>query len=132
MRRFFLRANEIVPLIAGVARGQPVALRRVLGARRAGRVGVALGVAGLLLAVPGAAAPWFIAAQVALGFPGAAVSRPPLRWLEYERLSLWLAGAVLIGVAPVRLFSSHALAVAALAWLGAHLWLWRSLRRGLE
>lgn len=132
MRRVFLHAHEMPVLLVGLVRGEPVALRRALGARRAGRVGVLLGVMGLLLAVPPEAAPWLIAGQLALGFPGAAVSRPPLSWLEYQRLSLWLAGAALIAAAPLRLLPAAALPLITLSWLAAHLWLWRHLRRGLD
>ena len=131
-RRVFLRAQEVPALLVGVARGDPAAMRRVLGARRGGRVGMILGLLGLLLAVPGDSAPWLVAAQLALGVPGAALARPRLAWLEYERLSLWLAGSCLIAVAPLRaLLPLASLPAASLALLAAHLWLLRSLRRGL-
>ena len=131
MRRVFLRSEEIPSLFAGVVRGDPVAMRRILGARRAGRVGVVLGAVGALLAVPLPALPWLLAAQAAIGLPGAALARPPLGWLEYQRLSLWLAGAALLLAAPLRALAPHALVWTALAWLGAHLLLCRHLRSGL-
>ena len=131
MRRVFLRAQEVPALLVGVARGDSAAMRRVLGARRGGRVGVILGLLGLLLAVPAGAVPWLVAGQLALGFPGAVLARPRMAWLEYERLSLWLAGAALIAVAPLRALLPLASVLAAVALLAAHLWLLRSLRRGL-
>ena len=131
MRRVFLQNHEIPTLLAGVAQGDAVAMRRVLGARRGGRVGVALGLTGLLLAVPLAAMPWLVGGQLLMGVAGGAVARPRLSWLEYERLSLWLAGAALIAVAPLRPFLPEVLPLAAGGALAAHLWLWRSLRRGL-
>ena len=132
MRRAFLRAQEIPALVIGVARGKPVAMRRVLGARRAGRVGVALALLGVLLAVPAHAVGWLAAAQLAIGLPAAALSRPPLAWLEYQRLSFWLVGSALISAAPFRLGGEAvALPAVALFWLAAHLWLVHRLRRGL-
>ncbi len=131
MRRVFLQNREIPALLAGVTRGDAVAMRRVLGARRAGRVGVALGLAGLLLTVPLAGMPWLVGGQLLLGVPGGALGRPPLSWLEYERLSLWLAGAALLAVAPLRPFLPEVLPLAIGGALAAHLWLWRCLRRGL-
>ena len=130
-RRVFLRAQEVPALLVGVAGGDAAAMRRVLGARRGGRVGVILGLLGLLLAVPGDTVPWLVAGQLALGIPGAALARPRMAWLEYERLSLWLAGCSLIAVSPLRAVLPLASLLATLALLAAHLWLLRSLRRGL-
>ena len=118
-------------LVAGVARGDQVALRRVLGGRRAGRIGVMFGLAGLLLAIPLDAMAWMVGAQLLIAFAGAALARPPLSWREYQRLSLWLAGAALIVFAPLRLTPVSSLPVFALVWLGAHGLLGTYLRRGL-
>jgi hypothetical protein len=128
MRRVFLRNGEIPELLAGVATGKPAALRRILGARRGGRVGVALGIAGLLLAFPVAYMPWVAAAQLALGFAGV-LARPSLDWREYERLSLWAAGAVLIATSVIRLVADIPATHAALALAAHAVLLWR-LRRG--
>ena len=131
-RRVFLRAAEVPALIAGVLRGDAVAMRRVLGARKAGRVAVALGVVGLLFAVPWPAAAWLIGVQVVLGFAGGRVGKPALGWLAYQRLLLWLAGPLLIAAALLRLLWPDEAAVTALvAVVGANLWLARNLRRGL-
>lgn len=132
MRRVFLRKEEIPALFAGVLRGDPVAMRRILGARRAGRVGVALAAAGVLAWLPEATPVALAIAQVVIAWPGAALSRPPLSWLEYQRLSLWPAGAALLVSAPLRALPGVGAPVAVLLWLGAHLWLWRALRRGLD
>lgn len=132
MRRVFLQMNEVLPLLVGVARGDPVALRRVLGARRAGRIGLAIGLAGLLLAVPRSAWPLLVALQLVAGLPGAALARPRLGFLQYQRLSLWIAGSALLAAAPLRAAGIPALAVSSALWFAAHLLLWRHLRRGLE
>ena len=131
MRRVFLENGEVPALLVGVARGDRVAMRRVLGARRGGRVGVALGLLGLLLAVSPDWMAWAIGVQLLLGLPGGRLARPRLSWLEYERLSLWLVGAALIAVAPLRPFLPEIAPLALGGVLAAHLWLWRSLRRGL-
>ncbi len=51
-RRVWVERREIPGLVAGTARGNPAACRRVLGARRGGRIGLALALAELALAAP--------------------------------------------------------------------------------
>jgi hypothetical protein len=132
MRRVFLQVDEIPGLFAGVLRGEPVAMRRILGARRAGRVGALLGALGALAWLGEPALAGLCLGQLAIALPGAALSRPPLTWLEYQRLSLWLAGAALLAAAPLRAAPALAPHGVWLIWLAAHLWLWRGLRAGLD
>ncbi len=98
----FLRTSELPGLLIGVPRGDPVALRRVMGARRAGRVALLLGLAGLALGAPLELWLALAAGQIVIAWPGARISRPRLSWLEYQRVSLWLGGSALIALAPVR------------------------------
>lgn len=131
-RRVFLQGGEIPGVLAGVLAGRPAALRRVLGARRAGRIAVAAGVAGWLLAVPDTAhLAATLAVQLALGVPGARACTPALTWRAYQRLSLWLVAPALVAAAPLRFALEGAAWPAWIAVLAAHLWLWRHLRRGL-
>jgi hypothetical protein len=132
MRRVFLRVEEIPRLFAGLLRGEPVAMRRILGARRAGRVGALLAALGVLAWLGEPAIFGLAIGQLAIALPGAALSRPPLSWLEYQRLSLWLAGAALLAAAPLHAAPALAPHGVWLLWLGSHLWLWRALRRGLD
>jgi hypothetical protein len=55
-RRTFIEARELPDLLAGALRGSDVALRRVLGARRGGRIGAALAALLALLAASDARA----------------------------------------------------------------------------
>jgi hypothetical protein len=93
-RRAFLEAHEIPALVVGTALGNASAARRVLGARRGGRIGVALGLAALGLAAPSLrAALTAVALHGALGLVlglanrrrGAHTTR------EVQRLALWTA-----------------------------------------
>ena len=51
-RRAFLEAYEIPALVLGVARAEPAACRRVLGARRGGRIGLCAALLALAVAAP--------------------------------------------------------------------------------
>lgn len=91
-RRVFLENREIPRLVRGTALGDPVACRRVLGARRGGRVGFMLALAGLALAAPSLRAA-AIAAIVHVGL-GLLVGlrarrRTGQRTREVQRLALW-------------------------------------------
>jgi len=55
-RRSFIQAHELPGLLLGAGLGRPVALRRVLGARRGGRIGVMIAGALALLAARDAGA----------------------------------------------------------------------------
>src|SRR5262245_61101732 len=51
-RRGFVERREIPGLVIGTARGDAAACRRVLGARRGGRIGFVLALLGLALVAP--------------------------------------------------------------------------------
>ncbi len=132
-RRVFLRASEVPGLLLGVCRGEPVAQRRVLGARRGGRIGLILGLAALALAVPN----WTTAAGLALlhlactlglGFVG---GRSPLRELQRLRLSLWTGAPPLLLATALRLLWPESPAPALAGLVSGQLLLYRALRRGL-
>jgi hypothetical protein len=132
-RRVFLENAEVPALVIGALRGDRVALRRILGARRGGRVGVALGAAALLLAAPLHAVPLLIAAHLAAAVAIGALTRPVsgVSAREAMRLASWPALPLLLAVAPLQLLWASALP-ALLAIAGASLALWSGLRRGLD
>ena len=129
-RRFFLRTSEILPLWLGIAQGDSTALRRAIGARRSGRVAVLLGVVGLWLGTGWVSWVWPAAVQLGLTAIGTSRSEPRLSWLEYQRLSLWLAGPAAALAFPLRETGTGALVCAGLV-VAAHVWLWRHLSHGL-
>jgi hypothetical protein len=91
-RRVFVERREIAGLVLGTARGDAVACRRVLGARRGGRIGFALALAGLALAAPslrGAllAALVHVVLGLLVGLRARAKSFQTTR--EVQRLALW-------------------------------------------
>ncbi|MFI5316268.1 MAG: hypothetical protein ACHQ6T_11250 [Myxococcota bacterium] len=93
-RRAFLEAREIPALVLGTARGDASASRRVLGARRGGRVGVGLALAALALAAPSARAALTAVAlhgalSLSLGLANRRRASHTTR--EVQRLALWTA-----------------------------------------
>ncbi len=132
-RRAFLERSEIPGLVLGVLRGDATSLRRILGARRAGRLGLLAGALCLALAAPPPALWWLALLQLALGPGVAAAARSSgLGPREALRLGLWAVFPLLALAAPLRLaWPSSALPALAALLLG-HLLLWRGLRRGLE
>lgn len=91
-RRVFLSRREIAGLVIGTARGDAVACRRVLGARRGGRVGFALALGGLALAAPDARSALLAALlHVSLGLlVGLGARRHTGHTTrEVQRLALW-------------------------------------------
>lgn len=129
-RRFFLRTSEILPLLRGIASGDSIALRRAIGARRSGRIAILLGLVGLWLGTGWAGWYWPVAAQLGLTVVGTTRCDPALSRLEYQRLSLWLAGPAAALAFPLRGEETGALLCAGLV-VAAHLWLWRQLSHGL-
>ncbi len=132
-RRVFLRANEVPGLLLGVGRADPVAQRRVLGARRGGRIGLALGLVALALAVPdwttaAGLALLHLASTLGLGFVG---GRTPLGELQRLRLSLWTGAPPLLLAAAFRLIWPESLAPGLAGLVVGQLLLYRALRRGL-
>jgi hypothetical protein len=88
----FLERGEIAGLAIGTARGEPVACRRVLGARRGGRVGFVLALGGLALAAPDARTALLAALlHVGLGLLVGLGSRRRTGHTtrEVQRLALW-------------------------------------------
>jgi hypothetical protein len=126
-RRTFLDARELPRLAWGAFAGRDVALRRILGARRGGRYGAALGVLALLLAVPAGELWLVLAVHGALTL----ATRPWLRlldWRQQQRLLPWVA-APLLGVAALgRALGAPALPLALLALTVAHAMLAMHLR----
>jgi ABC-type Fe3+ transport system permease subunit len=91
-RRVFVEGRELVGLVIGTARGDAVACRRVLGARRGGRLGFGLALLGLGLAAPSvrvalAAAALHVVLGLAVGL--FARRRSGHRTREVQRLALW-------------------------------------------
>lgn len=130
-RRVFVVAAEIPGLLVGACRGEPVALRRVLGARRSGRIGILL--CGAALGAAAAPRDWWIvvAAHASLSaltwslFARSVGLRPRAQ----QRLLLWLLIPALLCAAALRLIfgASWLWPVAAVA--AAHAVLVRHLQR---
>jgi hypothetical protein len=133
-RRVFVEPAEVPGLCAGVLRAERAALRRVLGARRAGRIGAFAGLAALLLAAPwpGAAALAALHGALALGVGWVTRGSAALSAREVLRLSTWPAAPLLLLAALVRLLAPHSAVPALLAILCANALLWRAVRRGLD
>ncbi len=132
-RRVFLRASEVPGLLLGVCRAEPVAQRRVLGARRGGRIGLFLGLVALALAVPdwstaGGLALLHLVSTFGLGRVG---GLSPLGELQRLRLSLWTGAAPLLLAAALRLIWAESLVPALAGLVAGQLLLYRALRRGL-
>ena len=64
-RRVFISAGEVPHLLTGAVLGRPVALRRLLGARRAGRYGLAATLICALAALPADLLPLALITHVA-------------------------------------------------------------------
>jgi hypothetical protein len=91
-RRVFLERREIAGLVIGTARGDAVACRRVLGARRGGRIGFTLAMGGLMIAAPSVHSGVLAALlHVGLGLLAGlgARARTGHRTREVQRLALW-------------------------------------------
>ncbi len=127
-RRFFVVTAEFPGLLFGVLRGEPVALRRGIGARGAGRWGIALSLLALVGAAPLPALPRLLAAHLALSLVGWLVVRMPvlrkdavaprrsaLTLRQHQRLVLWACPLLLLGAALLRSLGSALPALAALA-----------------
>ncbi len=134
VRRLFLMPREIPSLVLGALRGDPVALRRILGARRAGRTGLALALIALALAVPTPAAALlvvvlhlFLALYVVIPRPGSL----PLTVFQELLLSLWTAAPAMAVLASLRLVWPESWLPALAAVLLGHLLVMRGLRGGL-
>jgi hypothetical protein len=133
-RRVFVEANEAPALVLGALRGDPVALRRILGARRGGRIGVVAGALALAIAAPPRAWLALGAAHmaVALGVWAATRQRTGLAVREVLRVSLWPAFPLVALAATLRLVWPDAAWPALAAILAAGALVFRALSRGLD
>jgi hypothetical protein len=133
-RRVFISAGEVPHLLAGAVLGRSVALRRLLGARRAGRYGLGAALICAVAALPSELLPLALIAHLAASAIGMllANSEADLRVMEYQRLSLWVLAPVLAGLALLRLLGEAAALTSCTAVGFAHLLLWRGLRGGLD
>jgi len=133
-RRVFISAGEVPRLMVGAALGRPVALRRLLGARRAGRYGVIATLITAAAALPAELLPLALITHVAASALGMllANSEAGLGVIDYQRLSLWGLTPVLAGLAALRLFGEAAPLTSCAAIGFAHLLLWRGMRGGLS
>jgi hypothetical protein len=132
-RRNFIQTRELPGLLRGAALGRAAALRRVLGARRGGRLGAALAALPLVLASPDAPA---AAAALAAYFCLAALTaarRHQRGFGGYRslRLLLWTVPAPLLLAALARALGSGSRLLPSLAVLVGWLLLERGLRGGL-
>ena len=91
-RRVFVERREIPGLVIGTALGSAIACRRVLGARRGGRIGFTLALAGLAISAPTVRTAFLAAlVHVSLGLLVGigARARTGQRTHEVQRLALW-------------------------------------------
>lgn len=113
-------------------RGEPAALRRLLGARRAGRWGIAMAGGALLAAAPWRALPLLLVLDLALSVLAAGLGSAGalLASRQHQRLVLWFIAPLATAALPLRMLWPASALPAALAVLAAHGWLWAILRRG--
>ncbi|MCE2390947.1 MAG: hypothetical protein J4G09_05610 [Proteobacteria bacterium] len=133
-RRTFVELREVPGLLLGAVRADAAALRRVLGGRRGGRIGVLICTALMVLAAPTPrAAGIALAAYAGLGLATALVhrDRQGLGLKQSLRLLLWTAPAPLALAAIARLAGAASAVPLLLAVLVAYLLVERGLRAGL-
>ncbi len=130
-RRVFVENHEIPWLVIGTARGDAAACRRVLGARRGGRVGFVLALTGLALAAPNLRAA-FVSALVhvvlALLVGIGARRRGGQTTREVQRLALWTVLTPLGVAALARLAGFGSLRLCLAAAIVGQILLVRALR----
>ncbi|HTO71897.1 MAG TPA: hypothetical protein VMR31_18690 [Myxococcota bacterium] len=130
-RRVFLEAHEVPALVAGVALGRAAAARRVLGARRGGRAGVALALLVLALAAPSRrAAVGAVLLHGVLTLLAGLVNRRRAGHTtkEVQRLALWTALTPVCVAALVRPFAGGSVWPLAVAVVAGQALLWQALR----
>jgi len=139
MRRVFLQRGEIAGLLRGALLGHATSLRRILGARRAGRIGSTLALGAAALAIPPADLAWPLLAHLVLSILGPRYATPSagIGARQYQRIALWALAATLALSLPHRLMLQLGVgleggAVPVLAVLCAHLALWNGLREDLS
>ncbi len=116
-RRFFVVSAEFPGLLFGVLRGEPVALRRIIGARGAGRWGIALSLVALAGAAPAQALGKLLVAHATLSIAGwlAVRGRSEVTPRQHQRLLLWACPLLLLAAALLRGLGSAWPALAAIA-----------------
>jgi hypothetical protein len=129
-RRVFLEWAEVPALALRVARGDPAACRRVLGARRGGRVGVVLALAALALAAPSrraaiAAAAFHVVLGLVVGLLNRRIGGHTTK--EVQRLALWTALTPAGVAALLRPFAAGSALPLTAAVLAGQVLLWRAL-----
>ncbi len=134
-RRLFLTPREVPGLLVGAVRGDPVSLRRILGARRAGRTGLALALTALALAAPSLAVALIaLALHLSLALYVVIPRRGAIELTALQELllSLWTVAPLLVALASLRLIWPGSPLPALIAVPMGHLLVWRGLRGGLE
>ncbi len=134
-RRLFLAPREVPGLLLGAVRGDAVALRRILGARRAGRTGLALALTALALAAPSLAVALIaLALHLSLALYVVIPRRGvvPLTAFQELLLSLWTVAPLFVALASLRVIWPGSPLPALIAVPMGHLLVWRGLRGGLE
>jgi hypothetical protein len=129
-RRVFLETHELPGLVVGTALGDAAACRRVLGARRGGRVGVSLSLAALALAAPSlraalGASALHLALALAVGLANRRIGMHTTG--EVQRLALWTVVTPLCGAALARALAGPSALALGLAVLAGQALLWRAL-----
>jgi hypothetical protein len=121
-------------LTADIVSGRATAVRRVLGARRAGRYGFAATLLGVAICAPFTALGGLVAAHGLLSLLAWRLQRPSaherLSVRECQRLLLWTLAPALIAAAPLRLLVPESAVPAAIALIAAHALAWRAQQRG--
>lgn len=132
-RRVFLQARELPGLALSVLRGDVVSMRRILGARRGGRYGIAYAAVGVVAVVTPSLMGAFLVAAVAVTLLAWALLRSStgLGLVPFVRLSLWVVAPAMIVASPARLSEPESLAPGLFGLLVGHVLLWRNLRGGL-
>ncbi len=134
-RRLFLAPREVPGLLVGAVRGDHVALRRILGARRAGRTGLALALAALALAVPSLTVALIASAlHLSLALYVVIPRRGAIELTAFQELllSLWTVAPLFVALASLRVIWPGSPLPALIAVPMSHLLVWRGLRGGLE
>ena len=133
-RRTFVEWHELPGLLAGSAAGRSPQLRRIVGARRAGRYGALLGLSSGALAfgsleLPVAVLGHLCLCGIGLALANRAAKLPPLRYL---RVSAWPVALPLLLAATLRLVSGTGTGFGWVALVSGHALLWRGLHSGLH
>ena len=132
-RRVFLQARELPGLALGALRGDAVSMRRILGARRGGRYGVAYAAVGAIAVVEPSLMGAFLVAAVVVTALAWALQRSATRLglVPFVRLSLWIVAPALIVASLARLSEPESFAPGLFGLVVGHVLLWRNLRGGL-